>query len=137
MASTTIFFGLLMILLGVVGYLLTGRESPTALIPAVPGVIFLLLGVLARNERLRKHVMHLAAALSLVGFLAMAGMGWTKLARWAGGTPPARPAAVISQSILGLLLLVFLVLCVRSFINARRARTAGFAVESAPRSTAP
>ena len=125
MAYTTIVFGVLMILLGVVGYLLTGMQSRTALIPAIPGAIFLLLGVLARNDRVRKHVMHLAAALSLVGFLAMAGMGWVKLARWAGGTAPARPAAVISQSILGVLLLVFLVLCVRSFINARRARTGG------------
>ena len=125
MASLTIMFGVLMILLGVGGYLLTGAASPTALIPAYPGVLFVVLGVLARNERMRKHVMHLAAALSLVGFLAMAAMGWVKLARWAGGTVPARPAAVISQSILGLLLLIFLVLCVRSFINARRARTAG------------
>ena len=132
MASTTMFFGVLMILLGVGGYLLTGRESPTALIPVAPGVIFLLLGALARNEKMRKHVMHLAAALALVGFLAMAGMGWVKLARWAGGTPPARPAAVISQSILGVLLLVFLVLCIRSFAAARRARAAGAGSVSAP-----
>ena len=123
MASTTIVFGLLMIVLGVGGYLLTGRH-PTALIPAGVGVVFIVLGTLARNDRHRKHVMHLAAALALVGFVAMAVMGWVKLARWAAGTAPDRPAAVVSQSILGALLLVFLVLCVRSFISARRARGA-------------
>jgi hypothetical protein len=70
------------------------------------------------------HAMHAAATLALVGFLAMIP-GLVKLARWAGGTVPARPAAVVSQSIMAGLMLVFLVLCVRSFINARRARTAG------------
>ena len=93
MASTTIVFGVLMILLGVAGYFLTGRESPTALIPVIPGVVWLLLGALARNERFRKHAMHAAAALSLVGFLAMTRAIVT-LVRWqAGGEAPARPAA--------------------------------------------
>ena len=124
MAATTIVFGILMILLGVVGYFATGRQSFTAMIPAIPGVVFVALGGLAMNPRLRKHVMHAAAALALVGFLGMIP-GLVKLARWAGGTEPARPAAVVSQSILAGLLLVFLVLCVRSFINARRARVAG------------
>ena len=132
MASTTILFGVLMIVLGVAGYFMTGRQNLTALIPSGVGLVFVLLGALARNERARKHVMHLAAALALLGFLAMAGMGWVKLARWAGGTPPARPAAVISQSILGLLLLVFLVLCIRSFVNARRSRGIDVAPPASP-----
>ena len=55
MASTTIAFGLLMIGLGVGGYLLTGRH-PTALIPAGVGVVFVVLGALARNDRLRKQL---------------------------------------------------------------------------------
>ena len=122
MASTTITFGVLMILLGIVGYFVTGRQSPTALIPVIPGLVWVALGALARGERLRKHVMHAAAAMSLLGFLAMI-RAIVNLIRWqAGGDAPARPAAVVSQAILGLLFLAFLVLCVRSFIAARRTR---------------
>ena len=125
MAPVTIVFGVLMILLGVIGYVATGRVHRTALIPVLPGLIWLALGVLARNERMRKHAMHAAAALSLVGFLAMA-RAIVNLIRWqTGGADPERPAAVISQAILGFLFLVFLILCVRSFIAARRARTSG------------
>ena len=128
MAPVTIVFGVLMILLGIIGYFATGRQSITALIPVIPGVIWLVLGVLARNERMRKHAMHAAAALSLIGFLAMA-RAIINLIRWqTGGAEPARPAAVVSQAILGILFLVFLILCVRSFIGARRARRAGFDV---------
>ena len=124
MAPVTIVFGLLMIVLGVAGYFLTGRQSPTALIPVIPGVIWLLLGALARNDRLRKHAMHTAAALSLLGFLGMVRAIVT-LIRWqTGGPEPARPPAVVSQSILGILFLVFLILCVRSFVQARRSRAA-------------
>lgn len=124
MASTTILFGVLMILLGVVGYFATGRQSITALIPVIPGAIWLVLGALARNDNIRKHVMHAAAALSLVGFLAMI-RAMVTLVRWqTGGAAPDRPAAVVSQSILGLLFLAFLILCVRSFIAARRNRAA-------------
>ena len=124
MASTTITFGVLMILLGVVGYFVTGRQSLTALIPVIPGVVWIMLGTAARSERVRKHAMHAAAALSAVGFIAMIRAMIT-LVRWkTGGEAPERPAAVVSQSILGLLFLAFLILCVRSFIAARRARLA-------------
>jgi hypothetical protein len=132
-ASTTVFFGVLLIILGVAGYLLTGRASPTALIPAGPGVLFILLGVMARNARYRMHAMHAAAGLALLGFVMMIPGGLVPLARWAGGTEPAKPAAVVSRSIMAGLMLVFLVLCVRSFIAARRARVAAAA---APGSTA-
>jgi hypothetical protein len=44
-----------------------------------------------------------------------------KLVRYAlGGDTPARLAAVVSQSITALVCLVFLGVCVRSFIRARR-----------------
>src|SRR4029079_19103773 len=123
-ASTTTVFGLLLIVLGLAGYFGSGRQSPTALIPALFGLLFVLLGAMARNARLRMHAMHGAALLSLIGFAATVP-GVVKLVRWAGGTAPARPAAVISQSVMAGLMLVFLVLCVRSFVAARRARAAG------------
>ena len=125
MASLTIVFGVLLILLGVGGYFGTGRASLTALIPAIPGILFIVLGLVARSARYRMHAMHAAATLALVGLLMMIPKGLVPLARWAGGTTPEKPAAVISRCIMAGLMLVFLILCVRSFINARRARTAG------------
>jgi hypothetical protein len=65
--------------------------------------------------------MHAAAALALLGFLGTVP-GIIKLVKWQFGTVPARPAAVVSQSIMALLTLLFVLLCVRSFINARRSR---------------
>ena len=124
MGPVTIVFGLLMVILGVAGYFLTGRQSWTALIPSIVGAVFALLGALALNDRYRKHVMHAAAALALLGVLGLA-RAVVALVRWqTGGPEPARPAAAVSQSILAVLLLVFLVMCVRSFIAARRQRQA-------------
>ena len=67
MSSTIIVFGMLLTLLGLAGYFLTGASSPTALIPAIFGVLLLVLGFLARSEATRKHAMHAAATVALVG----------------------------------------------------------------------
>src|SRR5688572_32328469 len=69
MAHTTIVFGLLLTGLGLVGYFLAGGVSVTALIPAFFGIVLLALGFLARSEPMRKHAMHAAAAVALIGFL--------------------------------------------------------------------
>ena len=122
MASTTIVFGLLLIALGVGGYFATGRQSLTAMIPAIFGALFIMMGLMARNPRLRKHAMHAAAALALIGLLAVLRRGVIPLFAWAGGTRPERPEAVIASAIMAVLMLVFLVLCIRSFVAARRAR---------------
>ena len=67
MSPTTIVFGMLLTLLGLAGYFLTGASSPTALIPAIFGVLLLVLGFLAHFEAARKHAMHAAATVALVG----------------------------------------------------------------------
>jgi hypothetical protein len=128
LAKLTIAFGGLLIILGVGGYFLTGAQSITALIPAFAGIVFEILGFIALKPDLRKHAMHGAAALALLGFLGTIP-GLIKLAKWMiGGVDPARPAAVVSQSIMAALCVIYLVLCVRSFINARRNQGAGFPV---------
>jgi hypothetical protein len=48
-----------------------------------------------------------------------------KLPSLLAGQEVARPAAVISQSIMGALTAVFVALCVKSFIDARKARQTG------------
>jgi hypothetical protein len=119
MSSLSTSVGLLLILLGVVGFFATGTESPTALIPAAFGGMMAILGSLGRRENLRKHTMHGATAVALVGILGSVG-GLLKLPALLGGGEVDRPAAVISQSIMALLCIAFLVLAIRSFIEARR-----------------
>jgi lysylphosphatidylglycerol synthetase-like protein (DUF2156 family) len=120
-APVTIGFGVVLVALGLGFYFATGQVSPTALIPAGFGVVLALLGVIALKERLRKHAMHLAAMVGLVGFLIPAVMGLPKLPALLSGEA-ARPAAVVEQLIMAGLCLLFVLLCVRSFIVARRNR---------------
>ena len=119
MPNTAMFFGGLLIALGVAGYVGTGMESPTALIPAVFGLLLIIAGAIARNESRRKHAMHAAAMVGLLGFLGSAS-ALAQLPALLGGGEIARPAAVISRSIMAALSLLFVVLCVNSFIAARR-----------------
>jgi endonuclease/exonuclease/phosphatase family metal-dependent hydrolase len=125
-ATTTIALGVALIVLGLAGYGLTGAVSLTALIPAGFGLLVLLAGLLARDERWRMHAMHGAVVVALVGFLGSV-RGLLRIGEVFDGTA-ARPAAIVSQAIMALLTLVYVVLAVRSFVLARRARRAGGAL---------
>ena len=122
MANTAIGFGAAFVALGLIGYFGTGAASPTALIPCALGALLLLLGVVARNPARRKHAMHAAVMVGLLGFLG-AGRGLTKIAPLLAGEPVERPNAVIAQAAMALLSLLFVILCLKSFADARRART--------------
>ena len=106
--------------IGIGSYWLTGRTSVTALIPAFFGIVFVGLAYLARNEAARRHAMHAAVALALVG--AVATIGRAAPAVIAGQV--TRPA-VLAQIVTGLVLAYYVFLGVQSFIAARRARQAG------------
>jgi hypothetical protein len=120
-APVSIGFGIVLVALGVGFFLATGQEHPTALIPAGFGTILALLGVIALKDSLRKHAMHLAAMVGLIGFLVPAVMAVPKVPALLAGEA-ARPAAVVEQLIMAALGLVFVLSCVRSFIVARRNR---------------
>ncbi len=120
MASTTIALGVALIILGLAGYFLTGAASYTALIPAAFGVVIGLLGLVARDESKRKHAVHAAVVVALLGFLGSA-RGIMQLGGVFDGTA-ARPAAVVSQTVMALLTLGYIVMAVRSFMAARRSR---------------
>ena len=122
MPLLTIVLGLLLGALGVYGYASASPPHVTALIPAFFGALFVVLGVLAGRPALRKHAMHGAAALALLGVLgSLRGVG--DAARLLSGGVVARPAMATSQGIMFVLCAIFLALCVRSFIAARRERT--------------
>jgi hypothetical protein len=119
MASTTRTFGIVLILLGVASYVLTGRTSVTALIPAFFGAVFVILALIAKNEAARKHAMHAAVALGLLGLLGTLGRVVPAIAAGDVGRP-----AVLAQLAMSVLLVIYVALGVKSFIDARRARLA-------------
>jgi multisubunit Na+/H+ antiporter MnhG subunit len=127
MHRVAMFFGILLIALGLVGYFrpdvfgTVGEKgvSPTALIPAGFGAVLLICGlIVAYAPSTRKHVMHLAA---VVGVLGAAG----------GIMPLARNDMDLSKSgtVAGLLMVIlcalFVILCIRSFVLARVASSQG------------
>lgn len=119
MVKITIIFAILLIVLGLGSYLLTGSQSITALIPTFFGIIILIFGILARNERWRKHCMHANIVLAALG-LAGSFSGLPKVFTLITGGEVLRPAAAISQAMMALFCIVYLIMGLKSFIDARR-----------------
>jgi hypothetical protein len=117
-AALASIFGVLLIILGGGFYYATEMRSPTALIPAFFGIVLVFLGILASRAKLRMHAMHGAAIVGLLGFaipLVRLVMGHVRGIE-------ASSAAVAEQICMSVLCGVFLALCVKSFIDARRRR---------------
>lgn len=120
MPSTAIALGVLLILIGIVGYAygqIEGAASITALIPAFFGILLAGLGAAARaKENLRMHLMHAALLVALIGFIMPTGRLASKF-----GELSMTPA-VVSQISMAAVCLLFLILGIKSFIDARRNR---------------
>jgi hypothetical protein len=128
MPTLSVMFGVVLTALGVVAYfapepLGVGKDGtpatpghPSALSPVAVGVLLILAGAVSMAApAARKHAMHLAAGVSLLGTL--------------GGLVPVflrnfRFEEVAVKVGLGMAVLsaIFLALCVNSFIQARKAR---------------
>lgn len=124
MAKVTLVFALLLVALGVAGYYYTGAIHPTALIPMWFGLALGLGGFLAisPSESRRKLFMHINVTIGVLGFLggfitAIQGYG---SARSQGVEPDM--VALWDKAIMAFLMLNYVVLCVQSFLKARRAR---------------
>jgi len=118
MPSISIICGFFLIVIGIAGYVygrMENASSVTALIPAFFGIVLLLLGLLAKaKENLRKHLMHAAVVISLIGFILPAGRLLSKLGSI------TLSAAVISQIAMAVICLFHVILSIQSFINARK-----------------
>jgi hypothetical protein len=124
MAKVSLVFAVLLIALGLIGYLGTGSQHATALIPAWFGLALAVFGWLSisPSEARRKLYAHINVTIGLLGFLggaAAAVQGY--LSAKAKGLVPDQIALASKLTMTGLLL-VYVILCVRSFIAARRAR---------------
>ena len=125
MGKLTMFFGVLLVALGVTAYLLTDSMHRSQLAPAVLGVVLFLCGLLANTENSKRRMlwMHVAVTLGLLGFLASGALVVMAFV-WAHGEPFIEPLMVESRGAMCVVCAIFVALCVRSFIAARRGRKA-------------
>jgi amino acid permease len=134
MVKLTIVFGALIALVGVAGFIETHFWH--ALIPVVLGILLALLGLLANtnDQKRRMLAMHIAVTLALLGFLGTIP-GLIAMVRFLTGTHQETASEHVQvgtlsvhqlaaevQSVTSILCLIFVLLCVRSFIAARRNR---------------
>lgn len=124
MVKVTLVIAVLLIVLGMVGYYGTGAIHSTALIPAWFGVALGFGGLLAisPSESRRKLFMHINVTIGLLGFLggAVEAIRGYVSATHAGHQPDM--VALASKLTMTGLMLIYVILCVRSFIATRRAR---------------
>ncbi len=123
MAKLTVVFGGLLIVLSVVAY--AELHFWHTFIPGGFGLLLVVFGLLANTEDAKKRMlfMHIAVTVGLLGFLGTIP-GIVGVIQMAAGHVVARPDAAKVQAAMGAICLVFVGLCVRSFIAARRSRVA-------------
>jgi len=145
LAKITIGFSAALIILGAAAYFATGMRSFTALIPSFAGALLLVCGLVALKPSLRMPAMHGAVLIAIIGFagsvpgvinlIKLTTQGTQQLSQeqrlamdvkddqvlLAGGKK-IRPVASQVQAGMAVLLLPYIGLCVKSFIDARRAR---------------
>ncbi len=120
MPTTAIGCGLSLIMIGIAGYvwgMLGDKASFTALIPAAFGIVIALLGAFAKSsESARKHLMHAALLVALIGFV----IPTYRLLSNTGAITLS--PGVVAQAAMALICLMFLILGIQSFATARRSR---------------
>jgi hypothetical protein len=120
MAKISIVFGVLLAAVGIAGFAMTGYAHKTALIPTWLGCLLIVMAVLAiAKPNLNKHAMHVNVLFALLGFLVASGRLIPGLIRGEGTA-----ASRLALGGMSLLTFIYVILCVRSFITARRNRTA-------------
>lgn len=119
LAQLSMVAGGILVALGVVGFIASGAASITALIPAFIGAVMIASGFVASSQaHLRKHAMHVSAGIALLGALGTLGS-------LIGRANVASASAVFSLLLTLVVLLAFVALAVRSFIQARKQRQQG------------
>jgi len=125
-SKATMVIGMLLSILGVCCYVFwkqlgAPRPSVTALIPTFVGVPMMVLGWLSvAKPDLRKHLIHAAVVISTLGLFMALGRVITVSIRHPNFGPGFQATLAM-----GILCAVHVVMSVRSFIAARKAREAG------------
>ena len=126
MAKLTIATGVLLIAIGVAGFIYTGSKAPTALIPALIGLIVAVCGAVANTGDLKKRAlwMHIAVTVGLLSCLMTIPGAITtfRIAHAGSIMSRAHAYAAVEKAATCLVSLLFVAFCVRNFIENRRAR---------------
>jgi hypothetical protein len=118
MTGLTLAIGGILTALGIVAYVVTGAASVTALIPTFVGLLLLVCAALARRPALRRHSIHAALVIAVLGAVGSL-MNVVKIGDVFTGTAQ-RPSAIVVSTIMFVLLVFYIIMGVRSFIAARR-----------------
>ena len=129
MPRIAMLFGVVLVLLGIVLYAMSEPEhkSLTAFIPSGFGLVLVLLGQIAQgdSEKRRMHTMHAAVLVGLVGMVVPAVMTALDIQKHYADPPAERlpsTLATTGKATMAVICCVFVGLCVKSFIDVRRAR---------------
>jgi hypothetical protein len=124
MAKTAIALGVLLILLGFLGYVSAGTEPFRPLVPAMFGFLISLFGWFGLTDDPKKRMifMHVAVTIGLIGFLVTVWsiVEYVQMLRGVRQFP--HPVVVQEWAATSVVLLFFVLLSVRSFVAARRSR---------------
>lgn len=123
MVTLTRVLGVLLVVVGVVAYVLTGAESVTALLPAFLGLPILVLGLLA-GRLPERPVLIAALVLALLGALGTL-INVAELPALLAGDDVERPAAVVTSTITAIACAVYVVSGVRWWRTSREAAASG------------
>jgi hypothetical protein len=119
MPVISIVFGVLLDAAGIIAYVATGSSQKTALIPCIFGMLIFVCGILATKPNFLKHAMHAGAVIALLGLLAGGGRFFSVLLKKG---IEGHEAGLAATGSLALLCALYLACCVKSFIEARKAR---------------
>ena len=123
MAKTAIALGVLLILLGFLGYVSAGTHSLSPLVPAMFGFLISLFGWFGLTDDPKKRMlfMHVAVTIGLIGFLITV---WSivEYVQMLRGHQFPHPVVVQEWAATAAILLFFVLASVRSFVAARRSR---------------
>lgn len=132
MPLITLALGAALMVIGIVSNALQNAETAhwTALIPAFIGGVFLILGGMAMNPRLRMHTIHAALVLTLI-------LGLYCVSKIVGMLIDLGDLKTFSFSATAVACFAYLFLAIRSFKQARQARKdAAVAVKAAEKAEA-
>jgi hypothetical protein len=120
LAKLTIGFGVLLVAISA-GFWLASSHDVHTLHPGGIGVLLVLSGVLADTEDTKRRMlwMHIAVTAGLFGFLFTGIRAVISLVK---GTIAENALAFDERAIIAVICLIYVALCVRSFISARRTR---------------
>ena len=111
--------GVILMVVGIGGYVYSGMASPTALIPDAFGMVISMLGYYGRHEHSSKTALNLALGVAVAGVVGSI-RGLLALPTLLSGGVVERPTAVVSQSIMAVVLIWYVIKGIQSFSAGKR-----------------